>query len=264
MFKLQIHILVVFFVFFQFTLYSQDNSSDAQAFGGEEFEKNNPVFLQKGGMLRPGAHSFYIRTNDEWTGFSTVLAGYRFAPNGFFNFALEGGASPITHVYLAAVLLHFKLFESHNKIFFLGLRTRFGYKYMDLDFRASPWNGGLGENYLTVKRNGFYFAADLTAAFRIGPYRRYCIYYTIYPRFDFDLIDRDYPIFVMFSPIMVGYEVRFPKPGFHWSFAVEAGYTFPVPWNHIPEEYWVNFPSLANVSFNYHFGDKWYAKKFKK
>ena len=85
----------------------------------EKHEREYPVFLQKGGMLRVGEHSFYIRTNDEWTGFSTTLAGYRFGVSEAFNIAIEGGLSPIPYVFIAAVLLHFKLYETPNKFFFL-------------------------------------------------------------------------------------------------------------------------------------------------
>lgn len=227
----------------------------------QKHERENPVFMQKGGMLRPGEHSFYFRTNDEWTGFSTCFVGYRFGINGIFNIGVEGGISIIPHVYLAAILCHFKLFETKNKLFFIGARLRTGYKYQDSDFSGGIWPSIVGDDYLTLKRNGFYIIPDLTVAFRIGKkYKRLCLYYTIYPRFEFDLVDKEDPVYVLFSPIMAGLEVRFGKYHFGWSFAVEAGYTFPLPWDSIPRGKWVNFPSLANVSLNYKFGDSFYKK----
>jgi hypothetical protein len=59
---------------------------------------------------------------------------------------------------------------------------------------------------------------------------------------------------------MIGYEVRFGQ-NMEWSFATEAGYTFPIPWGSIPDGEWINFPSLANISVNYRFGDKFYSKQ---
>jgi len=226
----------------------------------KEYERNHPVFMQKGGMMRSTEHAFYFRTNDEWTGFSTLLAGYRFAANDYFNIAVEGGASVIPHVYIAAVILHFKFFETPDKFFFLGMRQHLGYKYQDSDFSGSGWKAVVGKNYLTLKRNGFYLISDITASLRFGHYRNFAIYYTIYPRIDFDFFNQDYPIFFLFSPGMLGFEVRFPKKDFAWSFAVEGGYTMPIPFNAIPAGKWVNFPSLANISFNYRFGDKFYSK----
>lgn len=222
-------------------------------------EKENPVFAQKGGMLRVGEHSFYLRTNDEWTGFSTIIIGYRYGVSKAFNIALEGGVSPIPYVFLGALVLHFKLFETKNKLFFLGMRMRFGYKYQE--HTDAMWESILNvKNYLGVKRNGLYFAADLTAAFRFGKMNQYCFYYSIYPRFDFDFFDKEYPIYILFSPVMIGFEIRYGRQ-MRWSFAIESGYTFPIPWNGVPAGKWVNFPSLANVSFNYRFGDKFYKDK---
>jgi len=224
-------------------------------------ERENPAFCQKGGMMRVGEHSFYLRTNDEWTGFSTIYFGYRYAVSKAFNIAVEGGISPLPHVYIAAVLLHFKLFETPNKLFFMGMRIRFGYRYQDSDFSQGFWPNVVGQNYLTLRRNGFYLATDFTVALRFGKHRGLCIYYTIYPRIDIDLIDIENMAYFLFCPIMVGFEVRFPRKQFRWSFAVEAGYTFPIPLDAIPQGRWVNFPSLANISINYRFGDKFYSKK---
>ena len=227
----------------------------------KKYESENPVFLQKGGMLRPGEHSFYLRTNDEYTGFSTLFIGYRYGLTNYFNFGIEGGASPIPHVYLAAIILHFKIYETPNKFLFVGVRSKFGYKYQDIDMTTGFWPSIVGDNYLKLTRNGLYFIPEFTVAFRFGKYRRFALYHTIYPRFDFDFFDRDNPVYVLFSPITAGFEVRFPKKRFGWSFAVEAGYAFPLPWNSIPAGKWVNFPSLANISFNYKFGDKFYSKE---
>lgn len=75
--------VIVSFVFVILTNLSAADDLTADNFSKylvdqEKYESEYPVFLQKGGMLRVGEHSFYLRTNDEWTGFSTVLAGYRF------------------------------------------------------------------------------------------------------------------------------------------------------------------------------------------
>jgi len=220
------------------------------------YEKNNPVFLQKGGMLRPLSHSFYFRTDDEWTGFSTIFLGYRFAPNEYFNFSIEGGIG-LPQLYMANVLLHFKIFETSNRIFFLGLRARFGYKYQHVEdfMNIRDKDGvnlgylGFGQNYLTIQdKHSLYFATDLTAAVRFGRMQAQCVYYTIFPKVDFNLRTGDAD--VLFSPVMIGYEVRFGRY-MEWSFAVEGGYAFPLPWGSIPDGEWINFPSLANVSVNY-------------
>ncbi|OHD05772.1 MAG: hypothetical protein A2086_13300 [Spirochaetes bacterium GWD1_27_9] len=227
-----------------------------------KYENENPVFSQKGGMLIKGDHSFYFRTDDEWTGFSTVFLGYRYAVTEYFNIGIEGGASLLPHVYLANLLLHFKIYETPNKFFFMGLRGRFGYKYQDtLDSLIDKEKGFLqfGKDYLTIKnRHSIYFATDLTVAIRFGVLKEHCIYYSIFPKVDFDLFSTS--IYVLFSPVMVGYEVRFGT-NMEWSFAIESGYTFPIPWGSVPDGKWINFPSLANVGLHYRFGDKFYSKK---
>ncbi|MCG8568606.1 MAG: hypothetical protein MJB14_00565 [Spirochaetes bacterium] len=217
-------------------------------------ENEFPVFMQKGGLMRPGEHAFYIRTNDEWTGFSTFFFGYRYGVSDAFNIALEGGISAVPHVYFAALLLYFRLYETPNKFFFLGMRIRFGYRYQDSDF--STWGTGF-TNYLTLQRNGLYLATDLTAALRFGKFKQFAMYYTIYPRVDFDFVDQDNRLYFLFSPGMLGFEARFGGR-MRWNIAVEGGYTFPIPWNSIEEGKWVNFPSLANISLSYRLGDQFY------
>ncbi len=224
-------------------------------------ENEEPVFSQKGGMLRPGDNSFYFRTDDEWTGFSTIFLGYRYGVTDYFNIAVEGGIG-LPEVYIFSVLFHFKVYETPNKFFFMGVRARFGYKYQNADRALFSANGGylgLGKNYLTIQdRYSFYFAPDLTVAFRFGRLKGNCVYYTIFPKVDFNI--RGGQPYVLFCPVMIGYEVRFGHK-MEWSFAVEGGYTFPIPWGSVPAGQWVNFPSLANVSVNYRFGDKYYWKK---
>jgi hypothetical protein len=230
------------------------------------YDNEHPVFLQKGGMLRQMSHSFYFRTDDEWTGFSTVFLGYRFGVTDYFNIAVEGGAG-LPQVYIASIILHFKIFESNNKLFFIGLRGRMGYKFQNAEkfMFAVDKDGndtgylGFGKNYLTIQnRHSFYIAPDLTIAFRFGRTRNNCLYYTIFPKVDFNLAEASRP-YVFFCPVMIGYEARFGQDS-GWSFAAEAGYTFPLPWGSVPDGEWVNFPSLANVSVNYRFGDKNYPK----
>ena len=205
------------------------------------------VFSQKGGMLLRGEHSLYLRSNDEWTGFSTFFLGYRYGATDFFQIAFEAGASAIPHVYLGAVLTYWRFYESPNKFLFIGLRTRTGYRYQDSDF--SP-NGpvSIGNNYLTLRRNGIYMAFDFTIAFRFGRDRRHTLYYSIYPRIDIDFVDSANRVYVMFSPVMLGYEFRWRRYP-NWSFAIEGGYTFPLPWSSIPHGRWPNFPSLGNIGF---------------
>ncbi len=210
------------------------------------------VFSQKGGMLMPKEHSVFLRTNDEWTGFSTIYLGYRYAVNDWFNVGGEVAASAIPHVYLAAFLMHFKLFESKSGLFFLGAKTHIGYRYQDSDFSKDPWPGIVGDNYLVSHRNGMYFILDLTAAIRFGDFRRFAFYYSIYPRVDVDFVNASDRSQLMFSPGMVGFEFRFRKNP-KWSYAVEAGYTMPLPYSSVPAGQWVNFPSLANMGFYYRF-----------
>lgn len=210
------------------------------------------VFSQKGGMLLPGEHSIYLRTNDEWTGFSTFYLGYRYGVTGWFDIAVEAAASAVPHVYLGAVLTHWRLYESPGRRVFIGLRTHTGYRYQDSDFSSEGWQRVVGPDYLTVRRNGLYLAFDLTAAVRFGRDRRHALYYTIYPRIDIDFVDAANRVYVMVSPATVGYEFRWRRyPG--WSFAIEAGYAFPVPWDSIEPGRWPNFPSLANIGFYYRF-----------
>ncbi|MCP4602971.1 MAG: hypothetical protein GY847_21055 [Proteobacteria bacterium] len=206
------------------------------------------VFSQKGGMLETGNHSVYLRTNDEWTGFSTLYLGYRYGFSDFFNLAVEGAASPIPHVYIGSVLLYFRNYESSSKSLFFGTRTRLGYRYQDSDFSGDKWVNIVGENYLTLKRNGVFFAVDLTIAYRPGKVKRHALYYSVYPRIDVDFVDNEERVHFLFSPVVLGYEYRFRRnPNF--SFAIETGYAFPIPWNSIEEGRWVNFPSLGNIGF---------------
>jgi hypothetical protein len=231
-----------------------------------KYENDYPVFSQKGGMLRPGDHSFYFRTDDEWTGFSTLFLGYRYAVTDYFNIAVEGGAG-LPQVYIASVILHFKIYETPDKYFFLGMRERIGYKFQNAEsimfFHDSQGNDtgylGLGKDYLTISyRNSLYVASDLTASVRFGNMKQNCIYYSIFPKVDFDLAGG--PTYVFFCPGMLGYEIRFGNK-MEWSFAAEAGYTMPLPWKSVPDGKWVNFPSIANVGVHYRFGDKFYSKE---
>ena len=104
------------------------------------------------------------------------------------------------------------------------------------------------------------FATDLTVAIRFGKYKNKR-FYTVYPKFDFDLFGGQ--TYILFAPVMTGYEVRFGK-FMEWSFAAEFGYSFPLPWGSIPDGKWINFPSLANVGVHYRFGDKFYSDLYKK
>ena len=210
------------------------------------------VFSQKGGMLLPGEHSVFVRTNDEWTGFSTFYLGYRYAFNGWFNIGFEAAASPLPHVYLGSFLMHFKLFESKSGLVFIGAKTHMGYRYQDSDFSSDKWTGIVGEDYLVLQRNGMIFMLDLTVALRFGDFRRFAFYYTIYPRVDVDFVDENDRSQLMFSPGMIGFEFRFRKNP-KWSFAAEMGYTMPLPFDSIPKGKWVNFPSLGNMGFYYRF-----------
>jgi len=266
-------LFVAAIIFVYFAAFGKDASND---FGKEykkaldqakvKHENEYPVFSQKGGMLRPLDHSFYFRTDDEWTGFSTIFLGYRFAPAEYFNIAVEGGVG-LPQIYLASMILHLKIYESPNKIFFTGLRGRIAYKYQNAEkfMFAKSGNGeygylGFGKDYLTIEnRHSINIAADFTVAFRVGKYKEQCLYYTVFPKVDFDLTGG--PIYVLFCPVMTGYEVRFGK-FMEWSFAAEAGYTFPIPWGSVPAGKWINFPSLANVGVHYRFGqDKFYWKE---
>ncbi len=197
------------------------------------------TYSQKGGMLEKGDHSFYLRTNDEFTGFSTLFAGYRYGLSNWFQFAIEGGIG--IKVYIANLHLYFKIFESKNKFFFMGLRTRSGYKYQNTSLT-------LGSAVLEDTRNGFYIAADYTFSFRFGDERRHSLYYSIYPLFDIDITGR--PLEIYFAPIHLGYEFLFKKNR-QWSFAIETGYFFPL--NDVADTSWFNFPNLANIGFFYRF-----------
>ncbi len=210
------------------------------------------VFSQKGGMLLPKEQQVFVRTNDEWTGFSTFYVGYRYSVNRYFNVGFEAAASPIPHVYLVSYLMHFKLFESNNKRIFIGAKTHMGYKYQDSDFSSEKWVNIVNEDYLVTQRNGVFFVLDLTAAIRFGDFKRFAFYYTVYPKLDVDLVDENDRLQFMFSPGMLGFEFRFRKNPM-WSFAAEIGYTIPIPWSSIPKGRWVNFPSLGNLGFYYRF-----------
>lgn len=235
-----------------------DTSDDDFDKAKVKYENSSPVFSQKSGMLRPGDHSFYFRTDDEWTGFSTCFLGYRYALTDYFNIAVEGGASILPHVYLANVLLHFKMYESPGKTFFSGVRARFGYKYQNHDLSYLQ----LGDRYLVIlERHSLYFAADFTAALRFGRWKEHALYYTVYPKIEINLLKPERP-YILFAPVNFGYEIRFGRY-LDWSFAVESGYAFPVPWGSVPEGEWVNFPSLANVGVHYRFGNKPDYKKSK-
>ena len=237
------HIFVTLFIVSQITLTDIASASTAA---------DPVVFSQKGGMLVRDENQVYLRTNDEWTGFSTFYVGYRRGLTDIVNPAVEIAASPIPHVYLANLLLYFKLYESPNKRLFIGARTRTGYRYQDSDFSGKKWERIVNKNYLTLKRNGLLLALDLTVALRLGEQRRFAIYYTLYPRIDIDFVDNDDRVHVLFAPVVLGYEYRFRRHRM-WSFAIEAGYAFPLPFDSIPKGRWVNFPSLANIGIYYRF-----------
>ncbi len=216
-------LFLLIFVFLPFILFSE--SSD------------DVYFSQKGGMHPVGSHSFYFRTNDEFTGFSTLLLGYRYGLSEYFQFAIEGGVG--INTYLASIVLHLKLYESDSNFLFIGLRSRNGFKYQNVFIR-------LGNAVLDDNRLGFFTAFDLTFALRLGSDKRFALYYSLYPMFDFDITGQ--PTEIYFSPIHLGYEVRFRKNP-KWSFAIEAGYFFAV--NDVPDTSWFNFPNLGNMGFYY-------------
>ena len=117
---------------------------------------------------------------------------------------------------------------------------------------SKKWKKIVNDNYLTLKRNGMLLALDLTLSLRFGAERRFSLYYTIYPRVDIDFADENDRVYFLFSPVVIGYELRFKKNRM-MSFAIEAGYAFPIPFDSIPKGKWVNFPSLANMGFYYRF-----------
>jgi hypothetical protein len=200
-------------------------------------ESSYGYFSQKAGMNPVGSHSVYFRTNDEFTGFSTLLIGYRYGLTEYFQFSLEGGIG--INTYIGSIVLHHKFFETRNQSFFIGLRNRIGFKYQDVYIK-------LGNAVLDDERTGIFNAIDFTLAWRLGEDKRHAIYYSLYPFFDIDVTGR--PVEIYFSPIHFGYEFRFrnnPK----WSFAIEAGYFLAV--NDVPETSWFNFPNLANIGFYY-------------
>ena len=216
-------LLLILFIFLPFLTFSEN--------------ADYGYFSQKAGMNPVGSHSIYFRTNDEFTGFSTLLVGYRYGLSEYFQFALEAGIGIQT--YIGSIILHLKLYESDNNFFFLGLRSRNGFKYQDVFIE-------LGKAVLDDNRLGFFTALDLTAAFRPGNEKRHSLYYSIYPMFDFDITGR--PTEIYFSPIHFGYEFRFRKNE-RWSFAIEAGYFFAA--NDVPDTNWFNFPNLANIGSYY-------------
>lgn len=211
-----------------------------------------PRFSQKGGIHYQGDHSVYLRTNDEWNGFSTFYLGYRYGINEWVNVAVEGAAGGVPHVYIGSLLFYFKFVETADRRFFFGARTRTGYRYQDSDFSDEKWHNIVGDNYLVLKRNGVFGALDITVAVRLGPRKRHALYYTIYPRVDVDFVDDRDRVQFLFSPVTLGYEFASRKRDY-FSVAVEAGYAFPVPWDSIPAGGWVNFPSLANMGFYFRF-----------
>jgi hypothetical protein len=203
-------------------------------------------FSQKAGMIPYGSHSFYLRTNDEFTGFSTFFLGYRYGLSDFFQIGFEGGIG--IQVYLASLVLHFKLFESPDYRFFIGIRNRSGFKYQNTYLE-------LGKTLLDDERLGFYIATDLTFAVRFGENKRRSVYFTVYPLFDIDVTGR--PVEIYLAPIHLGYELIF-KRNQNWSFAIEAGIFLAL--NDVPETNYfyisrnlkrVGFPNLANIGFYY-------------
>jgi hypothetical protein len=207
---------------------------------GRLFADDSPSFSQKGGMLPEGSHSFYLRTNDEFTSFSTFLAGYRYGLTNFFQLAVEGGVG--IGVYIGAVVFHFKIYESPNRFFFIGFRSRNGFKYQDTYINFG------NNNVLDDERLGFYFGQDLTFALRFGDNGKMAVYYTLYTLIDTDV--QDGPPEVYLSPVHIGFEVRFGKRD-RWSFAIETGYFFPI--NDVADTSWVNFPNLGNMGLYYSF-----------
>jgi hypothetical protein len=215
--------IIVFLFFFCFALFAQ-----------EEYN-----FSQKGGMIPKGAFQIYIRTNDEYTGFTTLIVGFRYGLFDKFQFAVEAGVG--IKVYLIGLLTYTEFVETDSKRFFFGLRTRTGFKFQNTYIK-------LGKAVLDEDRLGFYIATDFTTAFRLGEDKRRVFYYTLYPFFDIDI--RGKPVEIYFSPIHVGFEFAF-KRNPKWSFAYETGYFFPL--NKVPKTSWFNFPNLANVGFYYTF-----------
>ena len=219
---------------------------------------SSPVFSQKAGMIETGTHSFYARTNDEFTSFSTLLIGYRYGLSDYFHIGVEAGVGIQT--YLGSLITHIKLFESKNHRFFIGLRTRTGFKYQqtELSFKVQDESNPGGPNDIIIDedRLGISLAPDLTFAIRLGDDKRVALYYTLYPMFDFEL--RGGPTEIMFAPVHLGFEVRF-KRNPSWSFALDMGFFFPL--NDIPLENYVNmpkfnqiaFPNLANMGLYYRF-----------
>jgi hypothetical protein len=194
------------------------------------------AFSQKGGMLPEGAIQFYLRTDDQFTSFSTLMVGIRYGLFDRFQVALETGAG--IGVFLVAALTYTEIYETPDRSMFYGLRTITGFKWQDTLIRFT-------KAVLDDERTGFYIQTDLTAALRLGEKKNQLIYYSLYPLFDIDVTGR--PVEIYFSPVHFGYEVAFNP---EWSFAIEAGYFFPL--NDVPKTSYFNFPDLANMGLYYH------------
>lgn len=202
--------------------------------------RSEPVFHQKGGMLNKGQWSFYFRTNDEYTSFSTLLLGFRLGHNKWFQTAYEGGLGIST--YLFNYLMYFRVYSSKNDRFFAGLRLRSGYKWQSTDI---DW---FENDHIKTRRSSLYTAPELTFSFRVGKEKRHSIFLTTYFRFDYSFLKRQgySPWNIWAAPVHLGYEFRFKKHK-NWSFAFDTGFYLPV--NDIHPDEWINFPNLLNFGF---------------
>jgi len=194
-----------------------------------------PAFSQKGGMINKGEISTYLRTNDEYTSFSTFLLGFRFAKSDKIQSAFEAGAG--IDVFLANYLVYFRLFNSKSDKLFIGLRLRSGFKNQKtkITFKNSKFD-------IDTDRTSIYTAPEFTFAIRFGERKQHALYYTTYFRFDYSSKHKK-ELEIFFSPIHLGYEKRYGKNE-EWNFAFESGIYFPI--NGVPDSEWVNFPNLFN------------------
>ncbi len=197
-------------------------------------------FAHRSGMLLPGECTLYLRSNDEFTSFSTIMVGTRRGISPWFQPAFELGGG--IGVVLLKLVFHVKIYESPGGLLFVGLRNRAGLKFQDtyLGFRTGAFD---------LDRDSFYDAPELDIALRFGKQRWFSIYYSFYARFDADL--HGGRTYVFLAPFHVGIEFRFIKHPCT-SFQIDGG--FYIPLNDVPRKAWVNFPNLGNFGFYRRFG----------
>lgn len=176
----------------------------------------SPIFIGPGGIVPHGKVAFILKADTELPFYPAVFVGFRRGYGDLVDLGLDVGGIDTTFVLRAHGKL--SLWESEDRNWFLGFRTRVEFKMQKQDF---------GPGFPFVDDLGFTFIPEVSFARRFGERWQHVFYYAAFYYLDID-VRRDRPLqhFVMLA--MLGYEYRF-EFGLHLAVDAAVGMLVGAP-----------------------------------